>query len=327
MLKENYKKAIIGLCLIAALVFIYLSFNVVVDGNHRSLAPKRIALLLNTHAGQHGIVVKQGALLAAKENKAELTVYTPYFDLDVEAFQLSRIDEIIAEKYDGVLLMSCNSDKMPDAIRRMELAGIDVILLDVPIKGAGGKYLSHYVGTNHRLSGKILMESLLVNEQQPISILLIDNGLAVSLVNQERIIGIYEGLNNTKMGVRINRLSFSDMDSLKNELINSEASAVISMDSILTENIAHIKDSYNKKFNIYGFDSNQMHINLMYKDLVEQELIRDSLAIGYRGLNSLLSKISGFSLADVDYIKAHLVNSNLLKYNKYASLLYPISVE
>ncbi len=328
MLKSQLKKAFLALCIIVALVFLYLSFNIVIDFNKRSLPEKRIALILNSYVGQHGVVVKQGATLAAKENKVDLTVFTPYSDLDLESFQLNRIDEIIADKYDGVLLMSCGSESMLNAINKLENAKIDVVSLDVPIDG----YKGPYVGTNHVATGQMLIESLLNHQEEPVSIIVVEDGakatLSSKIISDLRIKGIYEGMQRNSKKVQLKKIKFTDLDQLRLAISDiDDNTAVISMDSILTENIALLKNNLNKNFQIYGFDSNQMHLNLMYEKLVYQELIRDSLAIGYRGANSLIEKTNGVNISAIDYIKAYIVDLNLLKYNKYASLLYPISVE
>ncbi|NMD37544.1 MAG: substrate-binding domain-containing protein [Christensenellaceae bacterium] len=325
MLKNIFKKAFVAICLLIAATSIYLSFNTLIETNSYNPPAKRIALILNSYVGQHGVVVKQGAILAAKENKAELTVFTPYSDLDLEVFQLSRIDEIIAEKFDGVLLMSCGSNRILEAIEKLENNKIEVISLDVPIDGCTGPY----VGTNHELSGTMLIESLLNHEQDIKSIVIVEDSMATEaskIIAEYRLKGIYKGLENKKTDIK--KIKFTDIDQLRDE-INAldDTVAIVSMDSILTENIALLKNNGNKNFNIYGFDSNQMHLNLLYEKLVKQELIRDSLAIGYRATNNLIAKINGTKIDNIDYIKAYMVNVDLLKYNKYATLLYPISVE
>jgi ribose transport system substrate-binding protein len=93
---------------------------------------------------------EEGAKAKGKELGVDVNVVSPPSETDVQA-QISQIEDLIAQKVDGIALAPTDPAALAPAVDEAKAAGINVVFVD----GAGSNEGVPFIGTNNLEGGKL----------------------------------------------------------------------------------------------------------------------------------------------------------------------------
>lgn len=117
--------------------------------------PLRIAVAPKGTTHEFWKSVKAGAERAAKAaGNVEITFRGPEREDDREA-QISLVQNLIAAKYDAIVLAPLDDQALVGPVKQATAAGIPVVIIDSGLKAEAGKDFVSFVATDNYLGGKL----------------------------------------------------------------------------------------------------------------------------------------------------------------------------
>lgn len=312
----KYKKAVI------AVIFILIAVVIVTDysENYRRTRPLKIALVLNENASASTLAIKQGMNIFAKENNIKLEVFTPPVSANIESYQIEVINNIQKSYFDGLAIIPKGGYALQKSLKNINSKNIQIIILEEPINN---EYT--YIGANHAKDGYFLMRDILKNKNNT-RLLILKNEPQSDVDNKIRfrMHGIYQRLRDQGSLEYQTSLIYTNDEDLYKTVESKNINVIISMQSYLTDKAIALNQMLNNSLNVYGFDSNQMHLKFFAQNLLKQEMVVDYLSVGYKGLTTLVNKIRFSMPQESVFVDSYLIDKEMVKQNYYAELLYPI---
>lgn len=281
------------------------------------------ALILDTDIGVNSAAIAQGALLAAKECRVDLTVSAP-LGADKPETQLNMIRSSLDAGAAAVLLVPENGKIAGEANDLCERRGVKLVILDTCEAYRGS---APYVGTNHMVSGMDAAQTLLrISAAKKMLI------LYTAYENQsDRLKGarlMAEGMGVLAVAHRIPMKGEKpDIGSVRKHILQyPDTGAILCLNGALTECTAAEIKAMNLKgrATLAGFDCDQTHISCLEDGTVRFTVLGKPLAVGYEGLRSAVDLVVRNLLIPVKYVDAAVIMREDIFKPENARLMFPL---
>ena len=282
-----------------------------------------IALVLDKDIGVNSAVIGEGAQIAAREMKAELSVVSPSESAGVDR-QIDLVQEQLEAGAAAVLLVPVQEEVVGAAARLCQKYNARLVLLDVCEAYRGNV---PYVGTDHLSSGIQGAETLfriygpekflvLYSEGQVSDERLKGVKLAAVRANVEAVEGQIPIVGALPCNVRVRALLAQ----------NSDVTAVFCLDGALTECAAQEMAAMgcDQRMTLAGFDCDQTHISCLEDGSVRFTVLREPLAVGYKGLKCAMDLLSWDEVQPIEYVDTAVVMCGDVMKPENIQLVFPL---
>lgn len=268
--------------------------------------------------------VSAGAQVAARQYGAELELDGPLREADADA-QIAALEEAVARRPQAIVVSPYDHDRMPEMIRRIQNAGIRLVIIDTPLEVEPAPV---FVGNDHREAGRLAAaRAAELTDGKPVAAILTD-GKAVP-VSKQRLAGVNDVLaaypgslygtyrsGDTEAGAYDSALTLLRGEPEFNVFLTLGAEATQGAARAIREAAA------GDRVRLVGFDSTIEEIQLLEAGVLDATVVQKPFNMGYLGVKTALDMLAGGPERDVD-IASTLVTRDNMYAPEIQKLLFP----
>ncbi|WP_105613953.1 substrate-binding domain-containing protein [Vallitalea okinawensis] len=282
-----------------------------------------ITIITKSKYGYDWELINQGAYAAANEYGANIQIFAPDYEKDVNA-QINLMETAIDNQVDAVIIAPINFTKLEDIINKTFDHDILVMIMGSETKP---KVSMSYVGTNHYKSGERMAVALieLVGDTGNVGVVT-DNARDLSyrekglldyleIHSSIEIICMENSLSDEFSAGRITRSLLEEHDRLD---------AIIGMNDVITIGIAKAVEEMNEDICVLGFDNSDHIINYLDNGVIHKQVVQNYFSIGYYGVKNTIYQLKGQEIPNQEYIDTVIISSENMYDSDMQKIIFSI---
>lgn len=282
-----------------------------------------ITIITKSKYGYDWELINQGAYAAANEYGANIQIFAPDYEKDVNA-QINLMETAIDNQVDAVIIAPINYSKLEETINMTLDNDIPVILMGSETNPNDS--LS-YVGTNHYKSGERMAVALIeligdsgnvgVVTENARDISYREKGLLdyITVHSSIEIICMENSLSDEFSAARI---THTMLDEYKN------LDAIIGLNEVITIGISKAVEETDENIYVLGFDNSDEIINYLDKGVIHKQVIQNYFSIGYYAVKNTIHQLKGQSIPSQEYIDAVIISSENMYDSDIQKIIFTI---
>jgi ribose transport system substrate-binding protein len=259
----------------------------------------RIGVVLMALNSDYWHMVEAGALIAAKELGAEVTVVGPNAESDVTG-QIAMVEDMLAKKVDAIVLSRNDPQALIPVCQKAKDAGIPVITIDGDI--ADPKMRDCFIGTENvdaaKEAGKFIASKLQAGDKAAII-----RGLPGAPTHDQREKGCKDYLESE--GIKIASVQPADSERAKAVGVaenilqaNPDVKAIYATNDEMALGAYQAVSSMGKEVVIVGFDGSPDAVKSIIEGKLTASVAQMPILQGYTGVETALKLLKGETVED-----------------------------
>lgn len=278
-----------------------------------------IAIIAQSKYGYAWELIYDGARAAGNEYGADIQIFAPDYEKDIEA-QRVLVEMAITNEVDAILIAPIDYEAIESTL--LDAMDKNIAVMSMMIPHAGDQTMG-YIGTNHLQSGEIMANLILNHIGYSGKVgLIIDRDLDI-LERKEGLLKVFAEFPNIQTITIENALS----DELSAARItktmmdyNKDLDAIIGLNQVITTGICKAMEKESIKIPIYGFDYSEAVINYMDSGLINTQLVQNHFGIGYKASSVMIQQLKGKNNQTYSYIDTMILTPE----NMYDELMQKV---
>lgn len=272
--------------------------------------------------------VKQGTEAAARESGNKTSFSGPSDETQI-AQQIQLMEDALAKKPDGILLAALDENALEPLVETASRQGVKIVTFDSNVNSA---IPASFVATNNRAAGAVAATELakVIGDKGKAGIIAHVAGTSSAI---ERSEGFIAQIKQNHPNIQLLPVQYSDGDPQKAidktiDMIraNPDLAGIYATNEGATLGVANAIESQNMrgKIKVIGFDSTEAIINFLNAGVLQGFVVQDAWQIGYQGIKTLDSVLSGHHVPKNIDIPVRFVNTENFNHPDIQQLLYPM---
>lgn len=310
------------LCVALAAFFLVWGVRPVVS-TQTAVEANTVALLLDTDIGTGALQMKQGAKLAAKEQKVELISAAPDYAGGTVISQAELMTELLEKNVKAILLVPSQSEDLTEALAQAEQKNVPVLVLgETSLTGK----IACVIGDNNEDVGRLAAKALLERLPDPGKILLII-GAAGDTAASLRLKGATAVLNNDPSLSILCRAA--DAGKTPEDLLALIATypglnGILCLTGESTEIAAKAVSRLNGELCLVGLDCGQNRTTYLENRQVDAMVLGMPYAMGYLGVQFAAQALAGREIPAHYYTESRIINLENMYLPENQKLAFPM---
>jgi len=259
----------------------------------------RIGVILMALNSDYWHMVEAGAIIAAKELGAEVTVVGPNAESDVTG-QIAMVEDMLAKKVDAIVLSRNDPQALIPVCQKAKEAGIPVVTIDGDI--ADPKMRDCFIGTENvdaaKEAGKFIASKLKAGDKAAII-----RGLPGAPTHDQRQSGCKEVLESN--GIQVVSIQPADSERAKAVGVaenilqaNPDVKAIYATNDEMALGAYQAVASMGKDVIIVGFDGSPDAVKSIIEGKLTASVAQMPILQGYTGVEVALKLLKGEKVED-----------------------------
>lgn len=289
----------------------------------------RIVFIVKSTASYFWQVVYVGAKTAAAEYGVDVEMFAPETEDDYLT-QIHLIEQAVENQYDGIVFSSVDYDKTVPAIEAAMDTGMQVVTID---SGIGTTRNVMFIGTDNYTAGRQAGEALdeLTGGAARIGVISFEE---FSANGMERTQGFFDYIESKPdMLIEDLRYCISNREEPKAHTLdmlkeNPGIDAIATFNEWTTLGVGDAIDESGRGEDIVviAFDNNVESVAMLEKGVINALIVQNPFAMGYLGVEQLLSQINGNKLGETTiYTESVVITKENMFTPQNQKLLFPFA--
>lgn len=280
-----------------------------------------VALLLDTDIGTGALQMKQGAKLAAKEYKVELTTASPD-SLGGGATQAQLMTQLLGQGIKALVLVPAKGEDLSEPMAQAALKGVPVLALgEAPQTGGTACVIS----ANHEEAGALAAKALL-SRISPSAFILLVTGDESDAASKLRLSGAMNILSGSQ-GIAVRQASVAGStaeDIVKLLSGQPDLNGVLVLTGDATEAFALAMAHLPEHIPLVGMDCGQNRNLYLENGQVDAMVLGMPFAMGYLGVQFAMNSLNGKTLPPAYYTESRTIDKENMYLPENQKLAFPM---
>ncbi len=310
------------LCVLLAVFFLWWGVRPIVSPATEE-ATATIGLLLDTDIGTTALQMKQGAKLAAKEQRMELDTAAPDYTSSAVKRQSDLLLEMLSKNVSAILLVPAKEEDLSAALAAAAQKKVPVLTLGETLQDDN---IVCAVGSDNEAVGALAANALLDRLPDPRRILLVtgeegDAAAALRLAGARRVLDAAAGLTI----LRQTALAEQTPEALLAILAEFPyANGILCLTDDSTEAAAKAMSRLETDICLVGMDCGQNRTLYMENRQVDAMVLGMPYAMGYLGVQFAAKAISGTEIPGFYHTETRVIDLGNMYLPENQKLAFPI---
>lgn len=282
-----------------------------------------VGLLLDTDIGTGALQMKQGAKLAAKEQKVELTTVAPDNAGTTVIGQAELLLSLLDKGVKAILLVPATGEDLSYALKQAEALGVPVLTLGgTPLPGK----VTCTIGDDYRAVGRLAAQALADRLRPPASVLV----LAGAPEDSEAALRLEGALPVLENAPGITLVASTYPADASPEGLSALFAAYPGLNGVLcltgagTENAAKAMSRQGKTLCLVGIDCGQNRTTYLENRQVDAMVLGMPFAMGYLGVQFAAQSLAGQSIPASYSTESRVIDVDNMYLPENQKLAFPI---
>ncbi|MCE5342492.1 MAG: substrate-binding domain-containing protein [Eubacteriales bacterium] len=310
------------LCVLLAVFFLWWGIRPIVSTT-ADVQADTVALLLDTDIGTTALQMKQGAKLAAKEQKLELITAAPDYAGSTVIRQAELLEELLAKNVKAILLVPVKGEDLSSALAAAAQQKVPVLMLGETLDTEG---IACAIGDDDEAVGALAAQALLKRLSGPGRIMLI-TGEADDNAATRRLLGatgVLEAQEDLTILCRTTLPGQTPEELIALLSTFSGVNGILCLTNGSTEIAAKAMGRLQGNICLVGMDCGQNRTTYMENRQVDAMVLGMPYAMGYLGVQFAATALAGGKIPTLYYTESRVIDLSNMYLPENQKLAFPI---
>ncbi|MDD3213184.1 MAG: substrate-binding domain-containing protein [Eubacteriales bacterium] len=308
------------LCVLLAVFFLWWGVQPLVSTTTEE-AGDTLALLLDTDIGTRALQMKQGAKLAAKEEKLELLTLAPDDAGSTPIRQAELLDELLAKNVKAILLVPVKGEDLSAQLAAAERQKVPVFTLGNRTEGGT---IACEIGDDDEAVGRLAAQALLDRLPEPGKLILVtgdagDETAALRLKGAEKVLD-----GNAAVLCRTPLTQQTPEAMLALIAAYPEANGILCLTDDGTETASKTMGRLITEIRLVGMDCGQNRITYLENRQIDAMVLGMPYAMGYLGVQFAARALRGEDIPAHYYTESRVIDLGNMYLPENQKMAFPI---
>jgi ribose transport system substrate-binding protein len=309
-------------CVLLAVFFLWWGVNPIVSTT-ADVQTDTVALLLDTDIGTTALQMKQGAKLAAKEQKLELLTAAPDYAGSTVVRQADLMMELLSKNVSAILLVPVKGEDLTAALAAAAQQKVPVLTLGETLSTQG---VTCAIGDDDEAVGALAAQALLARLQGAGKIILI-TGEETDRAAAQRLqgaMGVLDAQEDLTVVSRTTLAGQTPEELLALLAAFPDTNGILCLTNNNTEIAAKAVGRLEQDICLVGLDCGQNRTTYMENRQVDAMVLGMPYAMGYLGVQFSATALAGGSIPTQYYTESRVIDLRNMYLPENQKLAFPI---
>lgn len=312
--------------ILVVLVFLVIMAGMLfnIDLPNKSSQATKITMVIKSKYGTKWELISAGALAAANEYGAEISILAPDYEKDIVS-QKNLVKTAEKNNSSGIILAPIDDKSLSEVVNEVVNNGVPVMNI---VTGTSSVDVYSNLSTNYREVGKLLAQTIELEIGSDGDVIIVSSEEA-GYATIQKLEGLMEYINDDT-SLRIKAIIYTSAEVLSierlftNYFAKEDIDGVMTLDQATTVGVGRALEYLDINIGVVGSNLYENDLYLIEKGYVDQVIDENFFAIGYLAMENSVNMARGKGFITNRLISPYIINKRNMSDPDIQKIIFPI---